>query len=121
MPKAIENQLGELVTSTNSRPRGAYKELIDQVDTFRRELGALRGRREELTQTLVDLEEAEDTLEGLSAGDRDQADRKELDEARQRHGQLAELEARIEAACTERNSGSAQVNRPSRRQGPGSG
>ena len=102
LPKAIENQLGELVTSTTNRPRGAYKELIDRVDTLRRELGALRARREDLTQTLVDLEDAQETLEGLSAGDRDQADRKELDEARQRHSQLAELEARIEAACTER-------------------
>ena len=102
LPKAIEDQLGELVTSTNKRPRGAYKELIDRVDTLRRELGELRARRQDLTQTLVDLEDAEETLEGLSAGDRDQADRKELDEARRRHRQLAELEARIEAACTER-------------------
>ena len=102
LPKAIENQLGELVTSTTNRPRGAYKELIDRVDTLRRELGALRVRREDLTQTLVDLEDAQETLDGISAGDRDQADRNELDEARQRHSQLAELEARIEAACTER-------------------
>ena len=102
LPKAIENQLGELVTSTTNRPRGAYKELIDRVDTLRRDLGALRARREDLTQTLADLEVAQETLEGLTAGDRDHADQKELDEARQRHSQLAELEARIEAACTER-------------------
>ena len=38
LPKAVENQLGELVTSTTNRPRGAYKELIDRVDTLRREL-----------------------------------------------------------------------------------
>ncbi|MDE2788842.1 MAG: AAA family ATPase [Paracoccaceae bacterium] len=102
LPKAIEKQLGELVTSTTNRPRGAYKELIDRVEALRRELAALQARRQELTQMLVDLEDAQETLEGLSAGDRDQADRKELDKARQRHGQLAELEARIEAACTER-------------------
>ena len=58
-------------------------------------------RRQDLTQTLNDLEYAQETLERLSTGDRDQADRKELDEARQRYGQLAELEARIEAASTE--------------------
>ena len=102
LPKAIENQLGELVTSTTNRPRGAYKELIDRGDTLRRELGALRARREDLTQTLADLEVAQETLEALSAGDRDHADQKELDEARQRHSQLAKLEARIETACTER-------------------
>ena len=102
LPKAIENQLGELVTSTTNKPRGAYKELIDRVDTLRRELGDLRARRHDLTQTLADLEEAQENLQRLSTGDRDRADRKELDEARGRHGQLAELEARIEAACTER-------------------
>ena len=102
LPRAIENQLGELVTSRTNQPRGAYKELINRVDTLRRELGELRDRREGLIQTLKDLEDAEKTLEELSAGDRDQADRKELDETRRRHSQLAELETRIEAACTER-------------------
>ena len=101
LPKAIENQLGELVTSTTNRPRGAYKELIDWVDTLRQELGTLRDRRQDLTQTLVDLDDAQESLERLATGDRDQVDRKELDEARQRHSQLAELEARIEAARTE--------------------
>ena len=102
LPKAIENQLGELITSTTNRPRGAYKELIDRVETLRQELGDLRARRQHLTQTLTDLEDAHEILDRLSTGDRDQADRKELDEARERHSQLAELEARIEAACTER-------------------
>ena len=102
LPKAIENQLSELITSTTNRPRGAYKELIDRVETLRQELGDLRARRQHLTQTLTDLEDAHEILDRLSTGDRDQADRKELDEARERHSQLAELEARIEAACTER-------------------
>ena len=102
LPKAIENQLGEMITSTTNRPRGAYRELIDRVDTLRQELGALQDRRRELTQTLEDLEETQENLQRLSTGDRDRADRKELDEARERHNQLAELEARIEAACIER-------------------
>ena len=101
LPQAIEKQLSELITGTTNKPRGAYKELIDRVDTVRQELEDLRARRQDLTQTLNDLEYAQETLEGLSTGDRDQADQKELDEARQRHGQLAELEARIEAASTE--------------------
>ena len=102
LPKVIENQLGEFVTPTTNRPRGAYKELVDRVDTLRQELGDLRARRQDLTQTLVDLEEAQESLQRLSTGDRDRADRKELEEARERHSQLAELEARIEAARTER-------------------
>ena len=101
LPQAIEKQLSELITGTTNKPRGAYKELIDRVDTVRQELEDLRARRQDLTQTLNDLEYAQETLEHLSTGDRDQADQKELDEARQRHGKLAELEARIEAASTE--------------------
>ena len=101
LPQAIEKQLGELITGITNRPRGAYRELIDRVETLRKELDDLRARRQELTQTLNDLEGAQETLERLATSDRDQADRQELDEARQRHGQLAELEARIEAASTE--------------------
>ena len=101
LPKTIESQLGELVTPANNRPRGAYKETIDRVDALRRELDDLRARRQNLRQTLADLEEVQENLRRLSSGDRDQADRKELDDARDRHRQLAELEARIEAARTE--------------------
>ena len=101
LPQAIEKQLSELITGTTNKPRGAYKELIDRVETVRQELDDLRTRRQDLTQTLNDLEDAQETLERLSSGDRDRADQKELDEARQRHGQLAELEARIQAAFTE--------------------
>ncbi len=101
LPQAIEKQLGELITGTTNRPRGAYKQLIDRVETLRRKLEDLRARRQELTQTLNDLEDTRDTLARLSTGERDQADQQELVEARQRHSQLAELEARIGAASTE--------------------
>lgn len=100
LPQAIERQLGELVTSTG-RPRGAYKDLINRVDSLREELEELRARRQELSQTLDDLEEAQERLARLSSGGRDQADQKELEEARKRHSQLAELEARIEAAASD--------------------
>lgn len=100
LPQAVEAQLGVLVTS-GGKPRGTYKELIDRIDAFRKELGDLQGRRQELAQTLEDLETAEESLARLTAVDRDQADQKELDEARQRHSRLAELEARISAASAE--------------------
>ena len=100
LPQAIDKQLGELVTS-NSKPRGAYKNLIEKTTALQSELESLRMRRQELAKTLDDLEEAQDTLARLSAGDRDQADQTELAEARKRHGQLAELEARIAAAVSD--------------------
>lgn len=100
LPHAIEKQLGELVT-TSSKPRGEYKNLIEYVDSIQNELAALRIRRQELSQKLDDLEEAQETLERLSSGDRDDTDQAELDAARKRSNQLAELEARIQAAVTD--------------------
>jgi len=97
LPQAIEKQLRELVTS-GGKPRGAYKELIDSAETLTSDLAGLQGRREELSRTLDQLEQAQDTLERLSTSGRDEADEKELADARQRHGHLAELEARIDAA-----------------------
>lgn len=97
MPQAIERQLGELVTS-GGKPRGTYKELIDSTETLEADLAALQGRRDELSRTLDQLEQAQETLARLSTGDRDEADETELADARKRHGHLAELEARIAAA-----------------------
>lgn len=101
LPQAIEKQLGELVTSSTGRPRGAYKELIDRTAGLQDELEELRCRRQELSQTLDELEDAQDNLARLSSGDRDQADQKELDDARKRYSRLSELEARIQAAASD--------------------
>ena len=101
LPQAVEKQLGELITSATGRPRGKYKELLDRDKTIHEELDDLCVRRQDLTQTLNDLEDAQDALERLSSADRDEADQNELREARQRHSQLAELEARIAASSTE--------------------
>ena len=100
LPQAIEKQLGELVTS-NGRPRGSYKDLLERAEALKDKLEGLRARRQELSWTLDDLEGDQETLARLSVGDRDQADQKELAEAQKRHGQLAELEARIEAAVSD--------------------
>lgn len=100
LPQAIEKQLGEMVTS-NSKPRGAYKVLIEKTEALKSEIKGLRTRRHELAKTLDDLEETQGTLARLSDGDRDQADQTELTEARKRYGRLAELEARIAAGVSE--------------------
>ncbi len=100
LPQEIEKQLGELVTS-NSKPRGAYKDLIQNTHALQSELEGLSTRRQELAKTLDDLEEAQETLARLSADDRDLADQTQLTEARKRHRQLAELEVRIAAAASD--------------------
>lgn len=100
LPDAVDKQLSELVTSTG-RPRGDYKELIDEVETLRSDLEGLQSRRSDLSKTLEDLEAAQETLARLSSGEQDQKDKEELAAARNRHGELAKLESRIEAAATD--------------------
>lgn len=100
LPQAIEKQLGELVTSSG-KPRGVYKDAIDRREALQSDLEGLRTRRAELSQTLDDLEEAQDTLSRLSSTERDKEDQAELDGARTRHSQLSALEARIQAAAME--------------------
>lgn len=100
LPLAIEKQLGELVTSSG-KPRGTYKTHIDNTETLKSELEGIQTRRADLSKTLDQLEQEQETLTRLIAGDRDEADNKELSEARKRHGLLAELEVRIEAAASD--------------------
>ena len=97
---AVNKQLAELVTS-KGRPRGAYKDLIGEVAALRAQLVDLEGRRSELSKTLEELESAQETLARLSSGEQDEKDKEELDAARSRHGELAKLETRIEAAKTD--------------------
>lgn len=100
LPDTIDKQLSELVTSTG-RPRGDYKELIDEIGSLSSELEGLRSRRSDLSTTLENLEAAQEKLARLSSGERDQTDLEELDAARARHAELAKLESRIDAAVTE--------------------
>jgi len=100
LPDAVDKKLSELVTSTG-RPRGDYKELIDEVETLRSDLEGLQSRRSDLSKTLEGLEAAQETLVRLSSGEQDQKDKEELNAARTRHGELAKLESRIEAAATD--------------------
>ena len=100
LPQAIEDRLGELVTG-NGKPRGAYRALVQHIDTLHDEVNVLRARRQELSQTLDDLEDAQDSLARLTSGDRDHVDHQERDKTQRRHRQLADLETRIGAASTE--------------------
>src|SRR5690625_521270 len=100
LPQVIAKQLSALVTSTG-RPRGPYKELLDQVVSARDALEDLRGRRRELSDTLEELDAAEEKLCRLETGAREAADQQELEEARKRHRELAALETRIQGARSE--------------------
>lgn len=101
LPQTIERQLREFVTEKTKKPTGAYKESIENLETINKELEALNARRQNLTAALDELETAQSTLTRISDGERDRIDQQELDEARKRHRQLAELESEITTANTE--------------------
>ncbi len=100
VPEAVDRQLSELVTSTG-KPRGNYKDLIEEVETLRSDIEGLQTRRSDLSNTLEELEAAQETLARLSSRELDQKNKEELEAARSRHGELAKLESRIEAATTD--------------------
>lgn len=100
LPDAVEQQLARLVTSTG-RPRGDYNKQIDEVKTLRCERDDCENRRRELSRTMQDLEAAQETLDRLSSREQDRDYKEKLDAARNRHGELARLESRIEAAATD--------------------
>ena len=102
IPQEIDRQLEKLVTKKNNQPRGDYKESIDLVADLRDSLDKLQGRRNDLTQTLDELETAEEKLKRLSSESHGEANQKDLDEARQRFSQLEKIEASIETAAKER-------------------
>ena len=119
LPDIVDKQLSELVTPTG-RPRGDYRNLIDDLATQCSDLEGLQSRRSDLSETLEKLEAAQETFTRLSSGEQDQKDKKELDAARSRHGELAKLESRIEAATTDvelkkRNLGQARLALTERR------
>jgi len=97
---AVDKQLSEFVTPTG-RPRGNYKQRIEEVGELSSELEKLQTRRSDLSKTLDELEAAQETLARLSSGAQDQKDKEALDRARTRHSELAKLESRIEAATTD--------------------
>ncbi|HLW27098.1 MAG TPA: AAA family ATPase [Kiloniellales bacterium] len=100
LPQIIARQLSELVT-TSGRPRGFFKGLADQVASVTVELEELKTRRQDLSQTLEELEAAQERLDRIETRERDATDQKEVDEARRRHRELAALETRIQAAQSE--------------------
>ncbi|GJL86582.1 AAA family ATPase [Hyphomonas sp. KY3] len=100
LPDAVDKQLSELVTKTG-RPRGVYKERIDEIESLRSELEGLRIRRSDLSTTLENLEAAQETLARISSDEYDQTDKENLDATRARHADLAKLESRIDAALIE--------------------
>ena len=100
LPQSIEKQLEMLITSTG-RPRGEYKGLNERIEKVRSEIEGLEVRRQELTDTLNNLEESEATLERLSSSILIDQEEQDLEDTQRRHSELSDLEANIDTARIE--------------------
>ncbi len=100
LPQMIERQLGELVTRTG-RSTGKYKIAEGRVSDIAEKLEKLKEKKKGLSDTLKELEDDQGKLQRLSDVARDEADRAELDTARKRRNEVAELENRVKAAESE--------------------
>lgn len=115
LPQSIEKQLEILITS-NGRPRGNYKELNERIETMRSELEGLALRRQELTDTLNNLEDSEATLERLSSSELIDQEKQELEDTQKRFSERSDLESNIVTAHIElelRKQKLEQVNQKS--------
>lgn len=101
LPKIIEDQLGTLVTKATDKPRGAYKNVIDHVESLRQEIESLSQRRQALFRDLEDLASKQETIGRLSTPAQDKADQTELEDTRGRFTKLSKLEAEIKSASNE--------------------
>lgn len=97
LPQIIEGGLRELLTKTG-KPTGKYKTAINRVGDIKKEIEELEEKKRDLSDTLLELEGDQGKLKRLSDSGRGEADRAELDGARERRNELARLESRIGTA-----------------------
>lgn len=100
LPRMVEKQLRELVTQTG-RKRGKYKTASEQTDTLKEELEKLNAKKRDLSDTLKNLEDAQEKQKRFSDPGRNEEDRKKLERARIRLSELSEIENRVEKAESE--------------------
>lgn len=95
LPQLIEQQIEEWLTRAQRRPRGEYKEALEERDGLANELEDLRGKRSELANTLELLEAAQERAQQIESGAQDEQDREALAVARVDLQREIELEAKI--------------------------
>ena len=98
LPQVVEQRLRELVTAAQRRPRGEYKDLLDQIAEKEQHLNEQQQQQRAMSETLVQLTDAEERLNRLDDGDQERIDQKKLSQARVQFGEAMRRESQIEAA-----------------------
>ena len=101
LPQVIEQQRGELITPTQRRPRGEYRNTLDHVSELEQRFNEQQQQQLEISETFELLEAAEARLKRLEDGSQDQSDQEDLSEARDQLGELTRHDLQLEAARSE--------------------
>ena len=116
LPQVIEQRRGEMVTAAQRRPRGQYKDTLDNVSELELRLSGHQQRQMEMSETLEQFESAEARLRRLEDGSQDRIDQEELTEA---HDQLSEVmrhDLQLQAARSELRIREGQLEQAQRAQ-----
>ena len=109
LPQAIEQAMGELVTSQLKRPRGRYKEAQDRVAELEQQLDSQQQQQRELGETIEQLGAAEDRLRTLESGNQDQQYREDIIKTRAELKEVEQRQLQINAAQSELDNRSRQL------------
>ena len=116
LPQVIEQRRGELVTAAQRRPRGQYKDTLDNVSEFEHRLSEQQQQQFEMSDTLEKLETAEARLRRLEDGIQDRIDQEELTEAQDQLGELLRHDLQLESARSELRTREGQLEQAQRAQ-----
>ncbi len=101
LPQVIEQQRGELVTAAQRRPRGVYKDTLDNVSELEKRLSEQQQQQLEMSETLEQLAATAARLKRLEDGSQDRIDQEELTEAQEQLGEVMRHDLQLEAAHSE--------------------
>lgn len=116
LPQIIEQRRGELVSEAQRRPRGEYKDSLEQVSGLEERLIEQQQQQQEMSETLEKLGSAEERLKRLEDGSQDRVDHEELTQARKRLDEVMRLDLQLDAARSELQNRQGQLEQAQRAQ-----
>ena len=116
LPQVIEQQRGEFVTPAQRRPRGEYKDTLDNVSELEQRLSEQQQQQLEMSKTLEQLEATEGRLKRLEDGSQDRIDQEELKEAQGQLDEVMRHDLQLEAAQSELQNRQRQLEQAERAQ-----
>ena len=116
LPQVIEQQRGELVTAAQRRPRGVYKETLDNVSDLEKRLSEQQQQQKVMSQTLEQLAVTAGRLKRLEDGSQSRIDQEELKEAQDQLDEVMRHDLQLEVARSELQNRQGQLEQAERAQ-----